>query len=63
MSPKLFECFLFLKYNRKYWDRSLIIEAYRLAKAKARNARLDQPTPESILLDAIAKEFENSVEI
>ncbi len=63
MSPKLFECLLFLKYNRIFWGRDLIIEAYRLAKEKAKVARLDQPTAESIIMDEIAKEFGSSLEI
>ena len=67
MSPKLFECRLFMKYNRKFWDFRLLVKAYRLAKQKVKDARAQKAASdvdaEFELVNEIAKEFENSLEI
>ncbi len=40
MSPKIFEALLFLKYNRRFWDGKLVLEAYTNAKNKIRTGRM-----------------------
>ena len=40
MSPLLLECLMYLKFNRKFWDASMVADAYRLAQTKQQSGRL-----------------------
>ena len=31
---------MYLKFNRKFWDASMVVDAYRLAQAKQQSGRL-----------------------
>ena len=39
MAPKMFECLMFLKFNRRFWDEALVIQAFRNARNKKRSDR------------------------
>ena len=42
MSPRMFECLIFLKVNRRFWDSRMVARAYNLAKLEKRNARVEK---------------------
>ena len=46
MLPKRFECLLFLKYNRRFWNERMIVEAYRAAQESKRSARVSKMAEE-----------------
>ncbi|CAB9515777.1 Inherit from NOG: AvrBs3 and PthA family of transcription activator-like effector proteins [Seminavis robusta] len=39
MTPTLFECLMYLKYNRGYWNKAMVAEAYRRAREQQSDAR------------------------
>ena len=39
-TPLLFEAFLFLKYNKKYWDFNLFVEAWNMQVNKRWSERM-----------------------
>ena len=65
MSPKLFECLLFLKYNREFWDRRMIIKAYRMARDKCCSDRAkkiaEEIEAERKMMDEVAAAIEKSL--
>ena len=42
MTQVLIEALLFLKFNRDFWDKSLIVKAMKLVAKDAQNARYDE---------------------
>ena len=42
MNSQMFECLLFLKYNRKYWNKEMVIEAYRRAQRNQASVKYDR---------------------
>ena len=52
--PILFEALIFLKYNRHYWNKQLIIEAYNIIKhslSKRVQARISEDDETHTILD------------
>ena len=42
MDPILFESLMFLKYNRAFWGKALILQAYKDAQNEVKTARLEK---------------------
>ena len=67
MSPKLFECLIFLKYNRQFWNKRKVAEAYRKAKDKKSSDRAkklaEEVEEERKMMDEIVAALGNNLEI
>ena len=67
MSPKLFECLIFLKYNRQFWNKRKVVEAYRKAKDKKSSDRAkklaEEVEEERKMMDEIVAALGNNLEI
>ena len=66
MSPKLFECLLFLKYNRQFWNKRKVIDAYRMAKDKKSTDRAkkiaEEVEAERKMMDEVVTAIGNNLE-